>query len=232
MQGPQGPTGPTGPAGSANATGTTNTLALFTGTNTLGNSDVTDDGTQVTVGVRLRDPVALRIGNETGTTDGPNYPALGPGGVVVRRTMSGASLPTATCSPGSVPAGSVVARSRYAQLIRDGSDGGFQVQGIGGSNDGSCGGMCYSLTCHGVNTSGGMVSKHVTFGTGNPGTAVTVFTDAENMASFHCTFGHWTPYFSNTAPELTVVDLARSTAGCTGTNDPRWYGFITSTYNQ
>lgn len=145
--------------------------------------------------------------------------------------MSGATLPTSTCSPGSVPAGSVVARSRYAQLIRDGSNGGFQVQALGGSNDGSCGGMCNTISCYGVNASGAVVAKTVAFATGNPGTPVAVYTDAENMASFHCTFGYWGQYFSNTAVELTVVDLARNTVGCTP-NDPRWYGFLTSTYNQ
>jgi hypothetical protein len=52
-QGPQGnngPQGPAGPAGSANISGTTNRLIKFTGANTGGISQITDDGTNIGIG--------------------------------------------------------------------------------------------------------------------------------------------------------------------------------------
>lgn len=45
--GATGATGPTGPTGAANASGTTNTIGKFTGTTTIGDSGITDDGTTV-----------------------------------------------------------------------------------------------------------------------------------------------------------------------------------------
>jgi len=45
--GATGATGATGPAGSANASGTTNTIGKFTGSTTVGDSGITDDGTTV-----------------------------------------------------------------------------------------------------------------------------------------------------------------------------------------
>ena len=49
-QGPQGATGPQGPAGSANISGTTNRLIKFTGATTGGNSQITDNGTNIGIG--------------------------------------------------------------------------------------------------------------------------------------------------------------------------------------
>lgn len=50
-QGPQGIQGIQGPAGSANISGATNTLIKFTGSNSGGNSQIIDNGTQVGIGV-------------------------------------------------------------------------------------------------------------------------------------------------------------------------------------
>lgn len=47
--GPIGATGPAGPAGSANISGTANSLVKFTGATTGGNSQISDNGTTVTV---------------------------------------------------------------------------------------------------------------------------------------------------------------------------------------
>lgn len=49
-QGQTGPQGPQGPAGSANINGTTNQLVKFTGANAGGNSQITDNGTNVGIG--------------------------------------------------------------------------------------------------------------------------------------------------------------------------------------
>lgn len=49
-QGPTGATGPAGPAGSANISGTTNNVIKFTAATTGGNSQITDNGSVVTVG--------------------------------------------------------------------------------------------------------------------------------------------------------------------------------------
>ena len=49
--GPAGAQGPAGPAGSANINGTINKLVKFTGATTGGNSNVSDDGTNVTVDI-------------------------------------------------------------------------------------------------------------------------------------------------------------------------------------
>jgi hypothetical protein len=45
--GPTGPTGPTGPSGSANASGTTGKMAKFTGSTSLGDSNITVTGTGI-----------------------------------------------------------------------------------------------------------------------------------------------------------------------------------------
>ncbi len=49
-QGPMGDTGPQGPMGNANISGTTNQIIKFTGANTGGDSQITDNGTNVGIG--------------------------------------------------------------------------------------------------------------------------------------------------------------------------------------
>ena len=54
--GPAGPIGATGPAGSANISGTANSLVKFTGASTGGNSQLSDNGTTVTVNAPTPNP--------------------------------------------------------------------------------------------------------------------------------------------------------------------------------
>jgi hypothetical protein len=69
LTGPTGPTGPQGATGAANASGTTNYVAKFTGTNTLGNSVIFDDGTNVGVGTTtLNFKLSVPSGQTIGTS--------------------------------------------------------------------------------------------------------------------------------------------------------------------
>jgi hypothetical protein len=78
VQGPRGATGATGPAGSANAAGTTNTIAKFTGTNSLGNSSIYESGGRVGVGTTAPGNQLSVVG--AFTTGNDTIPALGANG--------------------------------------------------------------------------------------------------------------------------------------------------------
>lgn len=77
--GATGPTGPTGPAGSANISGTTNKVVKFTGSDTGGDSVITDDGSTVTAtkpivaqvdSIGASNTVGLSARNTTASTAG------------------------------------------------------------------------------------------------------------------------------------------------------------------
>lgn len=74
--GPAGPQGPTGPAGSANINGTLNKLVKFTGATTGGNSNVSDDGTNVTVDIPTN-PGQFQVNTGVATFTMVNQPNLG-----------------------------------------------------------------------------------------------------------------------------------------------------------
>ena len=74
--GPAGAQGPAGPAGSANINGTLNKLVKFTGATTGGNSNLTDDGTNVTVDIPTVDG-QFQVNTGVATFTMVNRPNLG-----------------------------------------------------------------------------------------------------------------------------------------------------------
>jgi hypothetical protein len=141
-------------------------------------------------GVRV--PGMTRLGSETGTSEAPAY-----NGLVVRRINS--YTPSA---------GSVVARTDFMTLERDGTWGGFRITATGSGD----------VRCMGVNSSAVSVNKVLNI----PGAGTTaVYADADNIVFFHCSVGYdWG------GGHQTQVSLSRSTG------DYYWIGTVTSTYNQ
>ena len=147
----------------------------------------------------LRTTGLTRSGSETGTSQPPN-----PAGLVVRRINS-----TETT------AGSVVARSEFLTLERDGSNGGFLIRYVASPG-------YTTVAAMGMTGTGDQVNRYFTLA--SPGTAGTValYTDAQALVHFTCTFGR--TYTSG--EHLTQVTLSRYVG------DWYWSGNVISTYNQ
>ncbi len=141
----------------------------------------------------------VRMGNETGTAQGPIYP-VGNNGLIIRRIFNNV-----------LTAGSIVARTDNIQFERDGSNGGFRVNVIAGSNLQVC-------NCVGVNNIGLPLNKAFN----NLALGVTqIYTNAENAVYFHCILGD--PYGAGHITEVTLTRQA---------TDYYWVGTITTTFNQ
>ncbi len=152
-----------------------------------------------TVSGDLRTTGLTRQGSESGTSQAPN-----PAGMVTRRINS-----TVTT------AGEVVARTDYVTLERDGSNGGFLVRYVASPG-------YTTVAAMGINSTGAQVNRYFTLA--NPDTAGTValYTDAQNVVHFACTFGR--TYTSG--EHLTQATLSRYVG------DWYWMGNVVSTYNQ
>ena len=150
----------------------------------------------------------MRSGSETGTAQAPN-----PAGLVVRRINSTIN------SSNSIVALVRIGSGANITLVRDGTAGGFQIQYPASPG-------FLTIACVGIATNG--VTRNFYVGKANPGTAGTVqiYTDAQAIAHFECTFGD-TFYAGD---HLTRVTLSRF---CSGTTlDSFWSGDLVSTYNQ
>jgi hypothetical protein len=141
----------------------------------------------------------LRSGSETGTDEAPS-----PAGLVVRRINST-----------SATFGQVVAKTDNLTLFRDGTAGGFQIliPAFVGN---------VTIACMGINSSGTPVCVYKTVANPAAATTVPVYTDAQNIVHFECTFGRT----YDSGAHLTQVTLSRY-----GT-DYYWSGNVISTYNQ
>jgi len=157
----------------------------------------------------LRINGTVRMGNETGTSEGPSYPAAG--GLVVRRVYSSTTT-----------AGSVVARSDFIQLERDGTNAGLRVTGLGG---GSCGGSCEHIACMAVTSSGTLMGKSL--GVNTFGGPAVLFADADSVEYLRCTFGQIE--LPSGVQNQTSVELSRRNGGF---RPEVWKGFLISTLNQ
>jgi len=141
----------------------------------------------------------VRIGSGTGTSEPPSPSS----GLVIRRINStNDSL------------NQIVARSDVLTLERDGSCGGFLIRFP--ANPGH-----QTIACMGINNLGATVNFYTTLN--NPGTAgtVAIYTDAQRVVHFECSFGN-----TFDAGQLTQATLSRFT------DDNFWAGTVTSTVNQ
>jgi hypothetical protein len=152
----------------------------------------------------------VRLGNETGTTQGPLYPTTsGSTGLVVRRTSSTSST-----------AGHVVARTTALRFERDGTAAGFRLAVDPAQTN--CGGNnCFKIACFAVNAAGAVLGRQFTLGSADP--PLTVFSNADQAVYLQCSFGAMP---ADSVSEQTSVQLQR---------DPlrfEWRGFLISTTNQ
>ena len=106
--------------------------------------------------------------------------------------------------------GSIVARSAALILERDGSNGGLRIQSLTTTTK--------SISCMGITSSNTLLAFNSTLNT--IGTT-TIFTNAQNVSHYDCSFGN---YFLGR-------DHTRVTMTRVGT-DSWWQGFIYSSFNQ
>jgi hypothetical protein len=134
-----------------------------------------------------------------------NLTADGPGAGLIHRRLQ--SLSTTN--------GDVVALCDGGiKLIRDGSDGGFKIAYDAGAPR-------FVVALAGLNSSGTAVNKYATVTSTNSAGTVTLFTDAQNVVFFHCTFGD-----TYLAGHVTEVTLTRDSS------DYYWIGTVSSSFNQ
>lgn len=141
----------------------------------------------------------IRSGSESGGSEAPS-----PAGLVVRRINST-----------SFGIGQLVARTDGANLLRDGTHGGFYI-GIAPNSQN------VTIACMGINSSGTQVNFYTTIPNSSIGQSVPIYSDAQNIVHFECTFGRT----YDSGKHLTQVTLTRF-----GT-DYYWSGNVISTYNQ
>jgi hypothetical protein len=144
----------------------------------------------------------MRMGNETGTTNAPDYPG---DGMVLRRVRSV-----------TVTDGSVVAVAGTISILRDGTVGGFKVRNT------STVGTSPNVKCI-VMASGNAVSgRNVSVGAG---TTQQLIDNADNIVMLQCQVQYSHP--NNILDEAMVLDMSR-----TGFGADIWTGFVMSTTNQ
>lgn len=124
----------------------------------------------------------FRMGNETGTGQGPTYP-FGSSGLVIRRIFTTNTF-----------AGEVVARTDQMTFERDGTNGGFRITNSSGNSNEVC-------NCTGVTSAGGALNRAIN---NLPIGSTQVYTDGQNIVFLHCIFGD--PY---NAGNMTEVSLTR-----------------------
>ena len=123
----------------------------------------------------------IKMGNETGTAQGPVYP-VNSNGLIIRRIFTNFTA-----------AGSIVARTDNLLFERDGTNGGFRVNRTGGSGLEVC-------NCMAVNSAGGAVNRALN----NLAAGVTqVYTNADNIVYLHCIIAD--PYSSGHSTEITLT---------------------------
>lgn len=146
----------------------------------------------------------IRLGSETGTSQGPNI-----AGLVIRRLYSS-----------NTAVNQVVAKSNNFNLERDGTNGGLLLRctnGVGGA----------LVVGTGVSHNGVVVNVLHRFYTGHAINAATqLFTTGQNVNHVRLTFGD--PWWSS---DMTEVSMIRFNDG-SGNDSPIWIGTITSTFNQ
>ena len=168
-------------------------------------------GSALTVSGNTRITGLIRTGSETGTSQAPN-----PAGLVVRRINSTLSISNSIVALAHTI---FLGAGTNINLVRDGTAGGFQIQypALPGY---------VTIACMGIDTNG--VTKNFYVGKANPSTpgTVQIFTDAQAIVHFECTFGDT----YNSGDHLTRVTLSRFYNG--SVLDNYWSGDLVSTYNQ
>lgn len=147
---------------------------------------------------RIKGSGMFKMGTETGTNQGPVYPSGG--GMMIRRIFTSNAI-----------AGAIVARTDNLQFERDGSNGGFRINMIGGSGLQVC--NCMATTSAGASLNRALNNL--------PAGVTTVYNNLDNIVYLHCIFGD--PYG---ATHITEITLTREFP------DFFWVGTVMTTFNQ
>lgn len=181
--GPAGPTGPAGPAGSGSLSGTTNRVVKFTSTSAGGNSQITDDGT--TVSINTSSPssaVKLQVTGSSitnaikGTLGSPSSVVTSSAAVYGESSSGEGIAGISTSSNGIFGVSTATSGTRAGVFGQHGSSGygiwGLTSTGVAGYFDGSSSGG------YGVIVPNGRSG----FGTTTPGAKVGITTSADSFA--------------------------------------------------
>jgi hypothetical protein len=155
----------------------------------------------------------VRMGSETGTAEAPS-----PAGLVIRRINS------TIASANSIVAVCPLALNTNANftLVRDGTDGGFQVQ-----YPASPGGEILVIACMGIDATGAQKNfyESVSVGGGGGG-SIQIYNNSQNIVHFECTFGNFDQVGNHTKVTLTRAATLPTNSEST------WVGDLVSTRNQ
>jgi hypothetical protein len=170
-KGDKGDKGDPGATGAMGATGTVDTSSFFTKGESDGrfiqNQSGAPQSGSLFVDGTVRTSGALRLGSETGTSQGPNLPGTS-AGLVIRRAFSD-----------NQSNNQVVARVDAARFERDASSGvAFRLDNADGTSP-------IDMDCFGVNVSGNPLSKRMTIAAGVDALALT---GADGAEGFTCSF--------------------------------------------
>jgi hypothetical protein len=152
----------------------------------------------------------MRMGSETGTSEGPqiNGPQGPYRGLVMRRIFSTDSS-----------ASSVVARAAFMELQRDGTDAGWRINVTTPPSQGE-----YVITCTAVDRSGFNRNRTIQFSSGG---IFTVWSNSDDITFMHCLFGD-----PANEGHTTEVSLHRFSGPGFSQGQKKWVGHLTSTFNQ
>jgi hypothetical protein len=170
-RGEKGEKGDKGDPGATGAAGTVDTSDFFTKGESDGryvhNQSGSPQSGSLFVDGTVRTSGALRLGSETGTSQGPNLPGTS-AGLVIRRAFSD-----------SQSNNQVVARVDAARFERDASSGvAFRLDNADGTSP-------IDMDCFGVTVSGNPLSKRMTIAAGVDALALT---GADGAEGFTCSF--------------------------------------------
>jgi hypothetical protein len=170
-QGEKGEKGDKGDPGATGATGTSDTSNFFTKGESDGryvqNQSGSPQSGSLFMDGTIRTSGVLRLGSETGTSEGPNLPSTS-AGLVIRRAFSN-----------NQSNNQVVARVGAARFERDNSTAvAFRLDNADGTSP-------IDMDCFGVTVSGNPLSKRTTV---VPGADALVLTGADGAEGFTCSF--------------------------------------------
>jgi type VI secretion system secreted protein VgrG len=147
----------------------------------------------------------LRSGSESGTGEAPN-----PAGLIMRRVNS-----TSDVSNTVVAVARTFNNVANINLVRDGTDAGFQIRYPASPGQ-------ITIACMGIDNTGTARNFYTTLASPTTAGTVQIYPNTLNIVHFECTFG----ITYNAGQHLTQVTLSRLFT------DNFWSGTLTSTYNQ
>jgi hypothetical protein len=184
-------------ASDGNFAATDSNQFLIRATGGVGINTNRTEGAALTIAGDTRMTGLVRAGSEVGTDEPPDH------GLVTRRIRST-----------TVADGSVVARTDILTLERDGTRGGWRIRYPAART-------FLHIACMGVSSSGETANFTSSVITPDTPGAVTVYSDAQSVVFFRCSFGNGLE-----PGQLTEVSLTRFPGSIV------WSGSLSSTYNQ